>query len=388
MVKKKILFVIPGLEFGGTNKALENLLAEMDFHDYDVSIFCIDRNLKGPYYAIFQNKLIGDRSWTYNLLGYPRHLSGLTKYVIASIKIAKRILRFFGTNLDEYLCGLVAKKLSALNFEVVVAFQEGLVTMLCDKVQASKKIAWVHCDYSRICQSFKNRYYFSFDKIVCVSEYTKKIFCGIIPEVESKTCAIHNVIDTHEIIVQSERKADIDILIDKNTFNIVSVGRIASVKRFTEIPRIAAELYYGRKLSFTWYIVGNYNTDDGEELWENIRKYRVEHVVRPIGARKNPYAYMASCNLYVCLSVSEACPFVINEASILHLPIVCTDFPSAHEFIKPGFNGVICPFESLAVNITSLIFNKKKYDELCENIKSYTYNNELIKKKLKNLFEF
>ena len=111
-------------------------------------------------------------------------------------------------------------------------------------------------------------------------------------------------------------------------------------------------------------------------------------MVRPIGARKNPYVYMKSCNLYVCLSVSEACPFVINEASILHLPIVCTDFPSAHEFIKPGFNGVICSFESLADNISSLIFNKKKYGELCENVKSYTYNNELIKKKLKNLFEF
>lgn len=387
MVKKKILFVIPGLEFGGTNKALENLLAEMDFHEFDISIFSIARNFKGPYYAIFKDKLVGDGGVTYNLLGYPRYLSGLTKYIVASIKIAKRFFKILGINLDEFLCCLVAKKLSALKFDVVVAFQEGLTTMLCDRVQAPKKIAWMHCDYSRICQSFKNSYYYSFDKIVCVSEYTKRIFCKIIPEVENRTCAIHNVIDTHEIIAQSERETDIDVQIDKNTFNIVSVGRIDPVKRFTEIPRIAAELYYGWKLPFTWYIIGNYNTDDGDKLWENIKKYRVEHVVKPIGARRNPYAYMANCNLYVCLSISEACPFVINEASILHLPIACTDFPSAREFIKPGFNGVIVPFESLPEKIASLISNKKEYSELFENVKNYTYGNKFIKKELKALFE-
>ena len=150
---------------------------------------------------------------------------------------------------------------------------------------------------------------------------------------------------------------------------------------------IAAELYYGWKLPFTWYIIGNYNTDDGDKLWENIKKYRVEHVVKPIGARRNPYAYMANCNLYVCLSISEACPFVINEASILHLPIACTDFPSAREFIKPGFNGVIVPFESLPEKIASLISNKKEYSELFENVKNYTYGNKFIKKELKALFE-
>ena len=387
MVKKKILFVIPSLGFGGTTKALENLLTEMDFHEYDISIFSIARNFKGPYYALFQDKLVGDGGVAYNLLGYPRYLSGWTKYIVVSIKIIKRFLKIFGTNLDEYLCRLVAKKLSVLNFDVVVAFQEGLVTMLCDRVQAPKKIAWMHCDYSRIYRSLKNSYYYSFDEIVCVSEYTKKIFCKIIPEVESKTCAIHNVIDTHEIMTQSERETDIDISIGKNTFNIVSVGRIAPVKRFTEIPRIAAELYYERKLSFTWYIIGNYDVDDGEELWMNIRKYGVEHVVKPIGARRNPYAYMAKCTLYVCLSISEACPFVINEASILHLPIVSTDFPSAREFIKPGFNGVICPFESLTDNIALLISNKMKYGELFKNVKGYTYDNELIKKQLMTLFE-
>ena len=43
--------------------------------------------------------------------------------------------------------------------------------------------------------------------------------------------------------------------------------------------------------------------------------------------------------MVVSTSVSEACPNVINEAKILHTPIVATNFGSVYEFIEDGVNG-------------------------------------------------
>lgn len=104
-----------------------------------------------------------------------------------------------------------------------------------------------------------------------------------------------------------------------------------------------------------------------------------------LGPKQNPYKYMAKCQLYVCLSISEACPFVINESKILHIPVITTDFPSAYEFISNNINGRICRFEDIPPNIATLINSKNEYCKILENIKEYTYNNNIIENKLLEL---
>ena len=71
-------------------------------------------------------------------------------------------------------------------------------------------------------------YYVKFDKMIAVSEDCKKNLLEKFPQLQSKILILHNIINRHEIIKLSQKAQD-DIF-DKNTINIVSVGRLTKEK--------------------------------------------------------------------------------------------------------------------------------------------------------------
>ena len=87
---------------------------------------------------------------------------------------------------------------------------------------------------------------------------------------------------------------------------------------------------------------------------------------------------MNKCQLYICLSKSEACPYVINEAKILHLPIISTNFPSITEFITHQYDGVICSIDTIHTEIENVIKNKSIYNQIKGNISLFKFNNDQI----------
>jgi len=97
-----------------------------------------------------------------------------------------------------------------------------------------------------------------------------------------------------------------------------------------------------------------------------------------LGEKDNPYPYIKQSKLLVCTSVSEACPLVINEARILHVPVVTTDFGSAPEFINSGFDGMIASLDNLKNAIEEMIKNRAFYQQIQSNISSFRYSNERI----------
>lgn len=386
-MKKKILFIIPGLEHGGTNKALENILLKVSQQEYDISIYCLKYNIQSPYYKIFKTKLIENKGIRLNLLNKYGNLQGYTKLVIFLVSIFRRASKWIYWDFENILCKNIAQSLSSMKFDIAIAFQETTPTKLGSHIIADKKIAWIHCNYERINkQNRTDKAYQEFNKIICVSNYTKNVFCNIVPCCRQKAETIYNIIDDENIINLSQQPID-DYTFDENIFYIVSVGRIDPVKRFTEIPSIAAELYYQKKMSsIKWIIIGNYNSNEGEILRKNIKKYNIEHIIDLLGPKQNPYKYMAKCQLYVCLSISEACPFVINESKILHIPVITTDYPSAYEFIKDHCNGRICKLNEIPQNIEKIIKEKEYYNSIIDNIAKYRYDNKLIVSQLSILF--
>ncbi len=117
-----------------------------------------------------------------------------------------------------------------------------------------------------------------------------------------------------------------------------------------------------------------------------IRANNLEDVVIRLGEKANPYPYMARSDLYVCLSSSEACPMVFNEAKILKLPMVTTDFGSAFEFITNGVDGIITPIDIMPNVLSRLMKDKKEMLKLKCNISNYGYDNASIQNKLNEIF--
>ena len=378
---KKVLFVLPDLRVGGTSTSF-NVLYNNIFSDYDITVLPISNY--NDVEINFADKVICGSRLLSLFYANSKALNGLERWMCLLAKLIGKSLISLGVDFEELIFKCQRKKL--IQYDVVVAYQEGYVTRFCSKIKAMNKIAWIHCNYDSYLppNEDESAVYNNFQHIVCVSEFTSNVFKHRYPLLSSKVVGVYNLMDIERIVSLSKENVS-DIKRVENRFYIISVGRITPVKRFEEIPQIACGLRK-RNLNFCWYIVG---PDDDppttHKLLDAIKGYQVEDCVKWLGGKANPYPYFKKANLYVCLSESEACPMVFIEANILGVPVVTTDFGSSYEFIKQNENGLITKRESLVDSIYSVYQNLHEWKDktLIDNPKNY---NKLIVDKLHLLF--
>jgi len=381
---KNILIVITNFRHGGTNRSLKNLLSIIDHEKYSVDVFAMDHF--GPYsnqlpncILLKPNKLIDP------LIACFDDTKGMARIRSLSMKIIRNLLQTTGFNLTNYLFKRKANQFSKGNYDAVIAFSEGAPTYLVYHVKNNNKIAWIRCDYGSYLK-YNNcpneaAIYASYDSVVCVSEFTKEVFCKYISSLSDRVYSIHNIVDAHFMQHAADERIS-DPRFTNDQFNIISIGRIDQVKRFSKIPQIV-RLLIDRGCQFKWYLIGDGSqSTELTEFKNNIKKFNVANSFFWLGAKDNPYPYIAQSDLLVTTSSSEACPNVINEAKILHIPVVCTNFGSAPEFIEDGVNGYIAPIEQLADKIELLIKDKQEYNKIKKNLAEFIYDNEQILKRL------
>lgn len=385
----RILFIIPAFKHGGTNKSLFNILSFIG-HEFDISIMALSH--LGPYKDLFNREAkIIERDSRLGLLfdnfGNIDLKKDSKKQIITKLsnKLYRKLYEILiGEKGREKILNQSVKKIESMNFDTIIAMQEGDVTSFTARIKG-KKIAWVRSDYNeyfKIVMKDESAVYEKFKSIICVSEYTRKTFLTKYPQLEERCYGIHNMIDYNKIIRMSSEKIKYNKLFDNTNFNMVSVGRLSKVKQFDLIPNIASKLKKNG-LMFNWYIIG-----DGEEkarINMLIEKYNVEDEVVLLGEINNPYPYIKQSDLVVVTSLSEACPNVINEGKILHVPVITTNFGSAKEFIENGGNGIITNEENIINDITNLIRNNSYYSEIKSNLSDFLYSNDAIIAKIINI---
>lgn len=379
---KRILFVIPSFSIGGTTVSTLNLISLLDKAKYEVVVMpMLDQGILKEQYrdvSLLNPSLIFEslsvNSW--------RQMPGFTKRLFAmTVRFAAKKSRKFQT----WLLRVGWKQsLGHEHFETIVACQEGRATEFVGEAPIANKVAWVRCDYSRKVnrRPYDREIYGRFRSIVCVSEGTFSKYVKIFPEYAPKTLCIQNPQNTDLIRKQGETpEDDPHFLTDRNT--LVSVGRLNPIKRFNHIAPIARQLKE-RGLKFRWYIIG-----DGTErnvIQESIKAQHVEDFVFILGAKTNPHYYIKNADFYVCLSISEACPRVVNEAKILGTPTVSTDFPTIYEFIEDGQTGLISPLSGISDAVTRLFTDDELRERIITNISQFKFDNtkwmELIQKTL------
>jgi glycosyltransferase involved in cell wall biosynthesis len=383
---KKLLFIIPAFNHGGTNKSLMHIFSFIDKSKYDMDIFAMSD--MGPYKKSFSSYNILQRDLLLaSFLGNFREMKREIlpeKLKKMPIKIIYFLLRrFWGKLLLGFAYKRTARRIEKLNYETIIAMEEGPPAYLASRIHLPK-IAWIRCDFSRISDSVQidpQQTYADFKHIICVSEYTKRVFVNLYPALKEKCHAIHNVIDDKKMLRMSDDLSENDGRFLPGIFSIISVGRLDIVKQFHIIPEIAGWLKKSG-CEFRWYIIGDGNQK--ETILSMVDKFKVSDTVFLLGEKDNPYPYIKRSDLLVCTSLSEACPHVINEAKILHVPVVTTDFGSASEFIEHGVNGIITGKDNLKTAIREMIGDKEKHSKIKEKLKSFEYPNREI---LKNITE-
>ena len=383
---KKILFITPELGHGGTNRCLLNLLGVTDSDKYQIDIFAMRH--EGPYEKLLQGySLLPEQPLLSVYYSYPKAIAGENLWGKIKKTALKFYLKFGLKNNQRKVYEAAAGTFSKAGYDVVVGFQESAATEFASLIAAKHHVSWVHCDYRRHIDKVKRdetEIYSRIDDVVAVSEFTAEVFRQAVPAAAGKTHAIHNLMDSQGILKRS-RETVSDSRFEVSPFTLVSVGRMDPVKRFSEIPAMAAYLK-AQNIPFRWYIIG----DGGEEkqaVETAIRENRVEDRVILLGEKDNPYPYMAKASAVVCPSWSEACPNVVNEGLILHVPVVTADFPTATEFITTGVNGMISPIETMGETLETLWKDRDLYGRICRNLRDFTYDNRSIQQAVESILD-
>lgn len=381
---KNILIVITNFRHGGTNKSLENLLSLINTEMYQIDVYAMEHF--GPYKEMLQNcTIIPEYKWLSALIANYKDTKGIARLRSFVIKILRILCSKLKCNFTDKLYEKTANSLLRdKNYDAVIAYSEGAPTAFLAYVNHQNKIAWIHCDYSSYMtinnQPNENKLYESYKSIVCVSEYTKKEFCRIMPLYNDVTFSLHNVLNVQDIY-EKAKVISSDDRFNKDKFTILSIGTFYPIKRLSIVPDIANELVKRGK-NFSWYVIGSigdYSEFNSFKL--KIKNYKLSDYVQYLGEKQNPYYYLKHSDLFVSLSVTEACPYVINESKVLHIPIVCTDFPSAPEFVEDNEIGFITTIDDVENKIDILINDTNLYQKIKCNAEKNSYNNDKIMNK-------
>lgn len=384
-MRSRVLFIVDSYHIGGTIVSLQSLLSVINPEQLQVDVYAASD--EGP----FRTKLPNCRVLPAKplLAQSSAGLSFFEKLYYKSSQVLARIAaRFFKIDLKARLLSQGCKDIGTQQYDSIVCYSEQLVNYV-SLFAAKRKVAWIHCDYSRVVnQQNKDELFNSlncFEQIVCVSEYAKATLIEIFPSFVDRTIAIHNIINEDYIHQRANDNTELDSRFMCETYKIVSIGRLDPIKQFHLIPEFAEQVLNELGPVFKWFIIGGIHGYDEEYslIMNEINRRHLENTVFLLGEKQNIYPYMKNADLYVCTSKSESYPLVVNEAKALGLPIISNFFPSVVESIQEGKDGYVVTKEKIAETIVEQIRNpelKHSCEVMSENASILSKVNELFTK--------
>lgn len=389
-MKKSILIVANNLEIGGAERALISLLNVIDCNKYDVDLFLLRHS--GEFMQFISKKInLLHEMKEYATLGVPISnviKSGLLKQaygrLIGKIKansyIKKHNINGVNSVEIEYSYKYTKKYMPIISnkkYHLVIGFSTPYY-FVDEKTIGNKKIAWIHTDYSSIPGDTESelKVWSVYDNIVSISDAVTRAFVKKYPTLEDKIVLIENIISSDFIQTQANLiDVSDEMKKSEDSINLLSIGRFSTVKNFTSIPAICKKIV-DTGINLKWYIIG-YGAEQ-EKILEEIEKSCMKDNVIVLGKKDNPYPYIKQCDIYVQPSKFEGKSVSILEAKVLGKPVVVTNFPTAKDQVRDGFDGIIVPMdvEGCANGIIDLINNKSKLEYLINNCKNTNYCNE------------
>lgn len=341
---RKVLFIIDSLTCGGAEKSLISLLPLLDYSKVQVDLMLVERG------GVFEQYIPTDVT----VVGFPRSRTLYFRVTQLCFSILLKVLRRrHGAEVRWWAMNKAYDKVNE-EYDVAIAYQQGFPTYyVAEKVQAKRKYAWVNVDLSKAGynEQYNRQFYNVYDKVVPVSDVLCDMLKGTGYVDSAKLYTVYDILNVDLIWKMSRESLEGS---SRHEVTIVTTGRLAPPKNHVLAVETAAILKK-KGMDFVWYFVG-----DGSErirIERLIQQYALEEQVKLVGMKPNPYPYMAMADVYVQTSSFEGFGLTINEARILHKPVVSTNFPVVYNQIKDGENGLVAEMtpESVAEKILMLI---------------------------------
>jgi glycosyltransferase involved in cell wall biosynthesis len=345
MNKKKLLFVIDSLIIGGAEKSLLSLLNMIDSSKYEIDLLLFKQGLDLDKYVPNYINILPVPEYFRFINNEPVSNSNKILYLYFRIRTSVNLRLNRYKNNPIHSEQVVFKSIKRIiipvanKYDVAIAYSQGLPTyFVANKVVADKKIAWINTDYVNTLYDKKIDYEFykKITKIIAVSQHIRESISQIREEYKNKVHTMLDIINPEMISTMAEEHKVDDF--DKSVTNILTVGRLATVKSYDtaiEVARLLRQSGY----NFKWFVIGE--GPERKKLQELINKYDLNNYFILLGKKLNPYTYMKNCDIYVQTSIKEGFGLTVCEAKILKKPIVCTNFPTAKEIINNNEDGLI-----------------------------------------------
>jgi glycosyltransferase involved in cell wall biosynthesis len=244
------------------------------------------------------------------------------------------------------------------------------------KIRAKRRIQWIHTDMYEFHYEFPlslKKNCVGIDDFVCISQKAGDGFKKVHPNLSSKTHVIFNVVDTKLIKKEAELSVQ-DIKRGDGILNVLTVSRLSEEKGIARCLRVHKRLR-DEGFNFRWYIVGEGNQRGYIEGL--IQKEGLQNQFILLGLKMNPYPYMKACDIFVLASSVEGCPLVITEAQILGLPILATDVGGIPQQIHSGVNGLVVKNDEqeIYLGLKRLLTHQALREKFSCSLKDFQYDN-------------
>ena len=388
---KKIIIVNSNMKVGGVQKSLCNLLWELDrIKDYEVTLLLF--NPVGDYMCDIPPsvKCISTKSLFRYMGASQGEMKGIDKLKRGLLAGACRI---FGRATVMKLILLGQKRLNE-SYDCAIAFLHngssksfygGVQEFVLNKVNAKKKVAFVHGDYGKCgANNIRNNQTIAkFDVIAACSDGCKDALVAALPHLAHKCFTVRNCNNISEI----KRLAEIDTVVyDAGFINVICVARLSPVKGIDRAIEAASSVL-SKGVPLKLHILGSGIVD--AELRRMVDERGLGDHVKFYGEQPNPYRFMKNADLLLLTSYHEAAPMVIDEAYVLGVPTLTTKTTSSDEMVTARKCGWVCENDqdSLDQMLYEVMRDAYILYNVKETMKNQVVNNDLAMSQFLSIIE-
>ena len=377
---KKIIIVNNNMKVGGVQKSLCNLLSELDEReDYDVSLLLF--NPVGDYIDQIppRVRVITTKS-LFRYIGISQgEAKGLGKIKRGFLA---GVCRIFGRAAAVRLMLVSQKKISD-SYDCAISFLHnggnksfygGVQEFTLRRINAKKKVAFIHCDYNRSGANNKNnsRLLDGFDVIAACSDGCKRALDTACPHLAHKTVIVNNCNNISEIRKMAD---DNTVVYDTDYINVISVARLSPTKGIDRAIK-AVEVAVRSGIPVRLHILGD--GVEAADLKEMVASRGLDESVILYGEQSNPYRYMKNADLFLLTSYHEAAPMVIDEAYVLGVPTFTTRTTSSDEMVTERKCGWVCENDQESLNqaLLAVLSDPGRLKGMKEGLRECVVNND------------
>lgn len=356
--KKDLLFTAVNFDIGGIETALINLLNNIDYKKYNVTVILEEK--KGILLPRVNEKA------TVTELKVSNHKNVIIR---KSLNLLRKLwFTILNYNNYDFSCCYATYSFSANKLAITASLNSAL---------------YVHSNYRQLYKEenefrkfFDARNINNFKRIIFVSNESRNDFTKVYKGLKDKTEVINNFIDIEKIKNNSEEKIKVTKKKDKKLF--VFIGRLDdSSKKVKRAINLVKEID-----DIELWIIG----DGPDRLMyeEYTKECKVKSRVTFFGKQLNPYPYMKQADYIILTSDYEGFPVTYLEAIILNKAIITTIDVSDDEInIGKDYANIVSKDEGKMVKEVNAILKKNN------KVKEIDFNKIQMKRvtKLEKIFD-